>query len=162
VHRGQGTTLDERSTLASTSTTLREGDARLATLAGNLSSRSGFDVAAEFDALQIAFVLLPDADGDARATHQRVAEALDGNRLLTPIGSTASGFLWNYADLAEGEAPGGPSATGTSLGVGILVGQAIVFALTLLLAIPTTRRRRVRAARVTGDESTMGEEDPRE
>jgi hypothetical protein len=147
VHRGQGTTLDERSTLAQTDTTIDPADARLAVLAGNLASRSGFDIAGELDALQIGFVLLPDADGEAAAARQRVAEALDGNRLLTPIGSTANGFLWHYAEVAAGEAPGGSTASDRALGTGILVGQGVVFALTLLLAVPTTRRRRVRSAR---------------
>jgi GT2 family glycosyltransferase len=159
VHRGQGTTLDERLTLAQTDTTISPADARLAVLAGNLSSRSGFDIAAELDALQVAFVLLPDADGDAAAARHRVAEALDGNRLLTPVGSTAYGFLWHYSGLAEGTAPTGPSPAGTPLGLGILVGQAIVFGLTLLLAIPTTRRRRVRSARASGDEAPILEGD---
>jgi hypothetical protein len=158
VHRGQGTTLDEQSTLDSTSTEISEADARLAVLAGNISSRSGFDVAAELDALQIAFVLLPAAaSDDAEAVRQRVAEALDGNRILTPIGNTSSGFLWHYEGLGEGEAPGGPSPTGSPLGLGIIIGQSIIFGLTLLLAVPTTRRRRVRSAKVTGDETTPAE-----
>lgn len=148
LHRGRGTTLDEQSTLAATDTTLDAADERLATLAGNLASRSGFDIAAELDALQIAFVLVPGVTDDGAAdTRQRVADALDGNRLLTPIGSTANGFLWNYADLVDGPAPTGAGPLGTPLGQGIVAGQLVVFALTLLLAIPTTRRRRVRAAR---------------
>jgi GT2 family glycosyltransferase len=159
VHRGQGTTLDERSTLAQTDTQSSPADARLAVLAGNLASRSGFDIAAELDALQVAFVLLPDANGDAAEARQRVADALDGNRLLTPVGSTAFGFLWHYSGLAEGAAPSGPSPTGTPLGVTILVGQGIVFGLTLLLAVPTTRRRRVRTARATADEAPILEGD---
>lgn len=162
VHRGQGTTLDEQSTLDSTATEISEADARLAVLAGNISSRSGFDIAAELDDLQIAFVLLPAAStAEAEPVRQRIAEALDGNRILTPIGDTASGFLWHYEALSEGEAPGGPSPAGTPLGLGILIGQGIIFGLTLLLAVPTTRRRRVRAAKATGDESVLdgGESD---
>ncbi len=156
VHRGQGTTLDEQSTLDSTSTEISDGDARLAQLAGNISSRSGFDIAAELDELQLAFVLLPDATtAGAEVVHQRIAEALDGNRILTPIGDTTTGYLWHYEGLAQGEAPGGPSAGATPLGLGILIGQGVIFGLTLLLAVPTTRRRRVRAAKVTGDEPVV-------
>lgn len=153
VHRGLGTTLDEQSTLDATDTEISAEDERLATLAGNIASRSGFDVAAELDDLQIGFVLLPDATSDeAEDVRQRVADALDGNRILTPVGQTSNGFLWNYSGLGEGTAPTGPGPLGTPLGTGIIVGQAIVFGLTLLLAIPSTRRRRVRAARVSGDE----------
>jgi len=153
VHRGLGTTLDEQSTLSATDTTLDEADRRLATLAANISSRSGFDIAAELDSLQIGFVLLPDAASDeAEAVRQRVAEALDGNRILTPIGQTANGYLWHYAGLGEGTAPTGPGPLGTSLGTGVIVGQAIVFGLVLLLAIPTSSRRRVRSAKVVSDD----------
>lgn len=144
IHRGLGTTLDEQSTLSATDTGTREADARLATLAGNLASRSGFDVAAELDALQLGFVLVPEGDG--QPDHQRLVEALDGNRLLSPIGETANGFLWHYEGLANGTAPSGPGPAGTTLGLGILIGQGVVFGLTLLLAVPTSRRRRVRSA----------------
>ena len=150
LHRGLGTTLDEQSTLAATDTAISRVDDRIATLAGNLASRSGFDIAGELDDLQIAFVLLPNATTDsATQTRQRVADALDGNRILTPIGSTAQGFLWNYDALAQGPAPTGPGPLDTQIGQGIIIGQAVVFGLTLLLAIPTTRRRRVRAARAS-------------
>jgi hypothetical protein len=151
VHRGLGTTLDEQSTLDSTATVLSPADEDLAVLAGNIASRSGFDVASELDRLQIAFVLLPaSTDPASDAARQRVSEALDGNRLLTPIGNTANGYLWHYAALAEGAAPAGPGPLETPTGTAIIIGQAIVFGLTILLAIPTTRRRRLRAARVTG------------
>ncbi len=93
LHRGPGTTLDEQSTLAATGTTPSAGALDLADLAGNISSRSGFDVAAALDELQIAFVLVPAASADsADATRQRIVEALDGNRILTPIGQTSVGI----------------------------------------------------------------------
>jgi hypothetical protein len=143
IHRGLGTTLDEQSSLDATATTLSEADTELATLAGNLASRSGFDVAAELDRLQLGFVLVPEGAGEP--DRQRLVQALDGNRLLTPIGQTANGFLWNYEGLADGVAPSGPGPAGTTVGLAVLVGQGVVFGITLLLAIPTTRRRRVRA-----------------
>ena len=83
VHRGPGTTLDERSTLATTSTVPSDGALLLADLAGNISSRSGFDIAATLDDLQLGFVLVPPTSADsADAIRQRIVEALDGNRLL--------------------------------------------------------------------------------
>ncbi|CAN5215283.1 hypothetical protein BH11ACT4_BH11ACT4_02330 [soil metagenome] len=148
VHRGEGTTLDEQSTLDATDTAMSDSDRRLATLAGNISSRSGFDVAGELDALQLAFVLLPHSTDDSvAASHQRISEALDGNRILSPVGDTVNGYLWHYEGLKAGHAPSGPGPLGTAVGTAILVGQGIVFGLTLLLAVPTTRRRRVRATR---------------
>jgi hypothetical protein len=148
VHRGQGTTLDEQSTLNATDRATSKSDERLATLAGNISSRSGFDIAGELDKLQVAFVLVPHATDDSvAAARQRITDALDGNRILSPVGDTVNGFLWHYEALAPGTAPSGPGPLGTTTGVAIIVGQAIVFGLTLLLAVPATRRRRVRSAR---------------
>ncbi|MBX3099061.1 MAG: glycosyltransferase [Salinibacterium sp.] len=155
VQRGLGTTLDEQSTLAATDTVVTSDEERLAVLAGNLASRSGFDVASELDSLQIAFILVPhDADA-SDSTRQRLTDALDGNRVLTPIGDTTSGTLWHYNGLATGSAPGGPGPLGSTVGIVVLVGQGIVFLVAVLLAIPTTRRRRARSARVTGVEGPV-------
>ena len=148
VHRGRGSGLDEQSTIASTSTELSAAEQRIATLAGNISSRSGFDVASELNDLQISFIVLtPESEEDAAETRQRIIEALDGNSALNPIGDTAQGYLWHYPEVSEPTTAIGPSNTDTQLGQGILAGQVLIFGLTLLLAIPTTRRRRLRAAK---------------
>ncbi|NYF11516.1 hypothetical protein HDC94_002672 [Leifsonia sp. AK011] len=163
VHRGEGTTLDEQSTLDATNTELVPGDERLAVLAGNLASRSGFDIAAELDDLQIAFVLVtPGATTEAGiAVHQRTTESLDGNRLLTPVGDTTQGFLWAYEALGDGEAPSGPGPLGTRWGITVLVVQGVILLITVLLAIPTTRRRRVHTSRGSDgpDASDVTDED---
>ncbi len=148
VHRGPGTTLDEQSTLDATDLKTSAADLRLATLAGNISSRSGFDVGSELNALQLAFVLVPHSSDSATGpARQRITDALNGNRILSPVGDTANGYLWHYQGITAGPAPTGPGPFGTPYGIAVLVGQGIVFALTLLLAIPTTRRRRLRSAR---------------
>lgn len=149
LHRGDGTTLDEQSTLESTRSTTDAADERLATLAGNLASRSGFDSAPELAELQIGFVLLaqPSDSAATAAAAEKASEALDGNRLLTPIGTTSQGFLWRYLDLPAGEAPTGPGPLDSTLGIVILATQASVVGAALLLAIPTRRRRRVRTTR---------------
>ncbi len=160
VHRGIGTTLDEQSTLEATDATSTPADERLAVLAGNLASRSGFDIASELDSLHLAFVLVPHNPDASDTTRQRIVDALDGNRLLTPIGDTTVGALWHYEGLGEGAAPAGPGPLGTTTGVVILAAQALVFLCALLLAIPTTRRRRLRT-RSAGDaaEADSAEED---
>lgn len=160
LHRGTGTTLDEQSTAAATDAAIGEPQERLAVLAGNLASRSGFDVASELDSLHVAFILLPPpAVAEAEAVHQRAREALDGNRLLTSIGDTASGFLWYYEAISDGPAPSGPGNTETPMSLAVLIAQGVIVGLTVLLAIPTSRRRRVRAARVTGSETTTDASD---
>lgn len=160
LHRGEGTTLDEQSTLAATSTTLSGNDVRIATLAGNLASRSGFDVAAELQALQIGFVLVSDSGRESAVVTRRTTDALDGNRLLTPVGNTANGYLWHYAELEEADAPRGPGPADTPIGLGILIGTGAVFVVTVLLAIPTGRRsRRLRAATPSDEPADTFEED---
>jgi len=148
VHRGRGSGLDEQSTVAATSAEVSALRKETAELAGNIASISGFPIEDVLNEQQIAFIVLnPALPADGAATRQRIVEALDGNRLLNPIGDTAQGNLWHFPDLREATGPVGPSNTETQIGRGVILGQAIVFGLTLLLAIPTTRRRRIRAAK---------------
>ena len=78
IARDAGTTLDETSTLVTTRPDLRDQDAALAELAGNLASRSGFDPEPALQELRIAFIVVPrgrrrrhrTAVGDAPAHHR--------------------------------------------------------------------------------------------
>ncbi len=143
VERGPGTTLDETSTLWSTrgsDATTRAATEDLATLAANLSSRSGFDPKPALRQFHIEFVLLPAADGGATAVRQRVAEALDATPALAQVGETPVGTLWRAPGYADAPAP---QLVVTRSALGILIVQGAVFGFVLLLAIPTGRRRRV-------------------
>ncbi len=144
VHRGAGTALDEQSTLAATDASEIEGD--LATLAGNLAARSGFDAAAALEKAGISFVLVAEAQPGAAATARtRAADALDSNALFVAVGQTDFGYLWRYTGAADGIAPETAPA-------GQLIALGLVFGAAALLAIPTgTRRRPVAAA--DGDEN---------
>jgi len=152
LHRGTGTTLDDESTLASTSTSASEAQQRIAILAGNLASRSGFDSAAELDALGIGFVVSGPATGEAaEETRTRVVESLDANPNFTAVGSTEFGYLWRY----ETSATADPIDTDRGvLGTVIIVTQGILLGALFLLAVPTPGRRRV-AATVTDDEDEL-------
>lgn len=158
LHRGIGTTLERQSTLAATQTELTADGERLALLAGNVASRSGFDVAAEFDELQIGFVLLAMPTAETAAAHQRFVEALDGNRILEPIGQTSSGYLWYYSGLADAPRDRSLPLGVTTLALALLIGQGVIFGGTLLLAIPTTRRRRLRSASVADREEEVSDD----
>ncbi len=159
VQQGRGTTLDEQSTIDATAPRLRTEDVRLAKLAGNLASRSGYDASTDLDRLGIDFVLLTGQNGDG-AVHERILQALDGNGLLTPVGKTDKGFLWRTGTDA-GTVVAHPGNTGTPLGIVILLGQGIVFAVTILLGIPTVRRRRRQRAGdpLTGPATTFDEDE---
>ncbi len=139
VQRGSGSTLDDQSTLASTSTSLDSTSRRIATVAGNLASRSGFDTAPELSKLSIGFVLLAP---DSTPVHKRTAEALDSNASFSPVGATDNGLLWRFNGAGMSTQPTPVGNTGTALGTLILVGQGIIFGMTVLLGIPTARRRR--------------------
>ncbi|CAN5249707.1 hypothetical protein BH11ACT3_BH11ACT3_25500 [soil metagenome] len=140
ISRGTGTTLDETSSLVSTRRGVRDADARLAELAGNLASRSGYDPTEELQDLQLAFVVLTPTPADATAPEasirQRAAEALDAAAVLVPVGDTA---LWRFPGLTY--SPAAITAPSTFFAVSPWVQLAIV-AIALLLAIPTRRRRR--------------------
>jgi GT2 family glycosyltransferase len=155
VERGAGTTLDGESTLWSTRTRLDDTTRDVAFLAGNLASQSGADVASRLQRLQLEFVVLPSPTSTdsaaARAVSQRASEALDANPALESVGSTALGSLWRFGEL-KAESADAPARS--PLGTGILIGQGVVIALALLLAIPTGRRRRA------VQESSLPGEDP--
>ncbi len=160
LERGNGTTLDDRSTLAATATTLSSEERTLARMTGNLASRSGYDAASDLSRLSIAFVLL-SPDNTSSALYARTSEALDSNPLFTPVGDTGNGLLWRYQGLPSADAAAPVGNTGTPLGAGILLGQATVFGLTLLLGVPTARRRRRTAVSgsVLGEPASTFEED---
>ncbi|MCU1557939.1 MAG: glycosyltransferase family 2 protein [Microbacteriaceae bacterium] len=161
LERGTGTTLDDQSTLASTATTLSADDRTLARMTGNLASHSGYDAASDLSRLSIGFVLLSPANTGA-AAYARTSEALDSNALFTPVGATDNGLLWRYQNLPKTDAAAPVGNTGTPLGTAILLGQAIVFGLTLLLGIPTARRRRrtaVSGSVLDGPAGTFDEDD---
>ncbi|CAM5509179.1 glycosyltransferase [Leifsonia shinshuensis] len=154
VVRGAGVTLDGQSTLSSTARSLTSGQRELATLAGNLSSRSGYDASGELKRLGIDFVLLspsataldehvgakPDTAA-ADATRTRAGVAMDANSLLVPVGQTATGSLWAFDRGTAAVPPAAqiPPDAGGMWRLIVLLVQGVIVGLTLLLAIPTTR-----------------------
>lgn len=141
LQRGQGETLDDQSTLDSTQQQLSGSSRDLTVLAGNLVSRSGFDPRQDLGELGVGFVLLSGTNdnGSGGDLHQRASEALDGNALFLPVGDTTSGLLWRYVDAKERTAD--HPADGALRPI-VLITWGIVFGSALLLAIPTTPRRR--------------------
>ncbi|MCY7326433.1 MAG: glycosyltransferase [Microbacteriaceae bacterium] len=163
LERGRGTLLEQQSTLDATAVEMSDADARLANLAGNLASRSGYDSAPDLDDLAIGFIVLEGADADAdagaasadeaeAAVLRRTQDALDGNSLLIPVGETSRGLLWRYVGEADTVAVTGPSNTGSVLGIIVLIGQGLIVGMTVLLAVPTARRRREHVSRGTENE----------
>ncbi|PPF82436.1 glycosyltransferase family 2 protein [Subtercola sp. Z020] len=146
VVHGTGSTLDQQSTLDATTSGASASETELAGLVGNLASRSGIDASVDLAQLGVEFIVLaPPATQastpDAAAVVARAASSFDANASLTPIGQTFAGELWQitgsegFSALPEPS----PTNTGTSLGLLILIVQAIVFGLVLLLALPAGR-----------------------
>ena len=143
--RGAGATLDDQSTVESTSREATDEQQVLATLAGNLSSQSGFDAAEALNDLQVEFIVSPAAEsGKALEIRERAGESLDANPVLTAIGSTDNGYLWHFEGITKQSLPAQPGPMGTPLGLVVSLVQLLVFAVALLLAIPTSRRGRPR------------------
>ncbi|GAB3030045.1 hypothetical protein GCM10027052_02710 [Parafrigoribacterium mesophilum] len=165
--RNVGATLDEQSTLAATDARLEATEKRVANLSGNLVSRSGFNAQPDLAALDIGFVVVADTTrGDTNDKNdelrRRALDALNNNALLSPVGHTADGMLWRVTDVPKQAPELRPEDTGARLGTGILLAQGAIFALTLLLGIPTAPRRKrqatVSGARPAGAaEATSGE-----
>ncbi len=142
LERGQGATLDDQSTLDATALRLSTSGSRLATLAGNLASRSGYDPRPALRELGVSFVLLDDAgsDPEARAVHDRAAGAIGQNALFTSIGETTNGQLFHYDGEVDRTATGSAAARATHVLYMVVLG--VVFGAAALLAVPTAPRRR--------------------
>ncbi|MDR5700396.1 glycosyltransferase family 2 protein [Agromyces aerolatus] len=142
LEHGTGATLDDQSTIDATRAGLSEREARLAELTGNLASQSGFDAAAAVDEFGTTFVLLAPPESaenrEAVATAERARAALDGNPELIPVGDTAFGVLWRFAD-APSPAPASaiPANAGGATSVLWTTLQLIVLGAAVLLSIPT-------------------------
>lgn len=170
LERGAGSTLDEQSTLYSTSRVgeLSSDDERIAVLVGNLGSRSGYDATADLGALRIGFVLLSNPGSGQQEVRDRVSSALDSNPLFTPVTTTERGTLWRYVGLDAGlptAAPTGPGPLDTALGRIILGSQLLVLIATLLLALPTgglAERVRPERGAPTGSRKRRKAEHPRD
>lgn len=138
VERGSGTTLDAQSTLAATRDALTPTTDAIASLAGNLVSRSGYDATPAVDDLGLSFVLLGPAgdDAGALAVERRARVALDANAEVVGVGETDFGTLWRFAD-ARADAPGAQIPPPSPEAGWIVAGQLVVLGAALLLSIPT-------------------------
>ncbi len=160
IQRGTGVSLDDQSSLAATSRVLTDGQREVLTLAGNLASRSGLDESAALRTNRIGFVLLtPSSSADTQDLQDRAEDALNGNHLLTPVGTTAYGLLWRYGGVPSADLRS-PNPSGGAVRSWVLGGLGVVFFITLLLAIPIRGgRRRTSIATVNEERATLGEDD---
>jgi GT2 family glycosyltransferase len=142
VHRGAGTTLDDRSTLASTARALTAERARLAELTANLGAQAGFDAAGALEELNLDFVLLEPAAGAAGKSSEQLAATLDASPILVPVGDTPGGLLWRYTEADATVQVAAPAEPRGALRVGTLTAGSAALGLALLLAVPTGRRTR--------------------
>jgi len=152
LDRGTGPTLDRILTLETTRTTLDETELRVAELVGNLVSTTGMDLESELDAIGIRFLILRP-DGAQTESYLRAVDAIGASGLFTAVGETSEGFLWERADAATTPPVADDDRWSTWLGWTSNAVQIAVFAFFILLAIPTRRRARVRAAK--GDEADL-------
>ncbi|MCW4385006.1 glycosyltransferase family 2 protein [Salinibacterium sp. SYSU T00001] len=166
VQRGTGSTLEDQSTLAATSVDLSDDERTLARLAGNLASRGAYDPQGDLEELHIGFVVLADREapaaepsGAAQQVAQRTIDSLDGSADVTAVGETDLGLLWRIADpprTAPEERPGPLDTLEGRVVAGVQGGIALI---TLLLAVPTQRRRPTRMQTLGEGPATTFDED---
>ena len=146
---GQSETLDGQSTVTVTRTSPTAADEQIAALTADLIATSAPGVVEQLTATGVAFVLLaPAAEPEsipARATRLRAVTAIDQREQLDPVGTTARGLLWRAVDAAPPRA--GMDADQSATARWIAAGQLTVFAVAVLLAVPTAAS--IRAARRT-------------
>ena len=161
--RGVGDTLDNSSTILTTSEDLTSNDEQVTLLAGNLVSQGGFDPAPMLSELGVQYLLLGPASvepgapvsPEAATTASRASAALDSSPVLAHIGPTDRGTLWRFEGETDATAGAGPDSP---FSTPVLIGWAIVFGFALLLSVPTAASRRA------AEESprTLGRRDTRE
>ena len=137
--RGQGRTLETLSTLQTTAGFGESGG--LTRLAAGLVQPTGDDLSASLDAYRIGYVLLRSSPGATTAIAE-ARGALGANPILSVVSTTTAGTLYRFDDLkttGSFRLLQAPSNTGSPVGVAVLLIQAIVFGLTALLALPTSR-----------------------
>ncbi len=159
---GASETLGGQTTLASARVTATPGDDRLAQLTADLVVPSAVDIASELGREGVAFVLLaPPASppsGAATAFASRAEAAIDERAGFESVGETGRGLLWRVASDVEAPQPVAPVMAAWTGAV-----QAAVFAIALLLAIPTrsSRQEARRRPRVVGAVAGADSEPPR-
>ena len=146
LQRGPGLTMERITTLQTTRTSIDEADRELVELVANLVSDSGLDTGAALDAAQVEYVLLRDT-GAGTPAYARAVDALSANPELVAVGLTPLGPLWQHPDAVSAAPATDPGPWDTPLGAISAGLQIAVFGGFLLLAIPTVRRRGVRAVR---------------
>jgi len=149
LHRGPGLLMERILTLQTTRTTIGPEQEQIAVLAGNLVSTSGMDLTSTIDGMDIKYLLLRSTDVDSPA-YLRAIDAISARPEFVPVGPNPQGMLWQRAPGADPITPSpGPGPWETGFGAIASLVQIIVFGLAILLAIPSTRRYRVRSARGT-------------
>lgn len=140
---GGSATLGGQSTLVTARTRLTEGDEAAAQIAADLVTDTANDVVGELREHGVAFILVaPEVEGEApeaRTTRLAAATALNSRDGLDAVGATDRGELWRLSgDVPpRSDAPASARAATNAAWTGI----ATVFAIALLLALPTRGSR---------------------
>ncbi|MCC4907829.1 glycosyltransferase [Microbacterium sp. cx-59] len=141
---GGSDTLGGHSTLTATRPAPTEDDREVAALTADLVSASSEDVVRRAAALGIQFVVVaPESATEsdaARALRLTAETALNERSDLDAVGPTPKGTLWRIStDVADRP---GASAADDRLTLAISLIQFVVFAVALLLSVPTAASRR--------------------
>lgn len=140
---GGSATLGGQSTLVTARTALTATDAEAAQVAADLVTDTANDVVAQLRDHGVAFILVspetPGESAEARSARLAAVTALGSRDGLDAVGSTEKGDLWRLSgDIApRADAPASARAAAGAAWSGI----AAVFAIALLLSLPTRGSR---------------------
>ncbi|WHE35468.1 glycosyltransferase [Microbacterium sp. BDGP8] len=140
---GGSATLGGQSSLVTARTELTDADREAAQVAADLVADTANDVVGELRDHGVAFILLAsngdDESAAARSTRLAAATALGSRDGLDAVGSTDKGELWRLSGevAPRADAPASARAFAAAAWSGI----AAVFAIALLLALPTRGSR---------------------
>lgn len=141
---GGSDTLGGHSTVTATRNEASADDREVAALTADLVSSSSEDVVSRAAALGIRFIVVaPESDAEsdaARALRLTAETALNQREDLDVVGATPKGSLWRVS--ADVTARPGADASDQRLAVAISLIQLVVFAVALLLSLPTAASRR--------------------
>lgn len=130
LQRGDGSTLTSLNRLSAASGS-QHG---LGAFAAGLLAGDTENASAGLRSRNVMFVLLAPGGGTARKS---ALSALNAESVLTPVGETSYGMLWQVRSPTHRAAPGG------GLWMWVAVFQGILFVLIALCLLPAGRRRRV-------------------
>ena len=137
---GSSETLGGASTILTTRTVASAGDEELAAIATDLVSPGAADPTPRLASIGVGFVLLAPSESASAELELQGKAAMNARASLESVGDTSRGSLWRVQGDIAPRANVTSAVAGLAGTIGII--QLVVFAIAVLLAVPTLASRR--------------------